>query len=89
MLQISSRDSELMMSVMMNSTRPISTSAERYRSSAASANSLAITAAIVYWGAKRDTDTLGLLPMTMVTAMVSPRARPKPSMTAPTIPVRA
>jgi len=30
----------------------------------------------------------GLLPMTIVTAIVSPIARPKPSMIAPKIPVR-
>ena len=73
----------------MKSTRPISTSAWRCRSSAASANSLAMTAAIVYCGAKRDSDTCGVLPITMVTAIVSPRARPKPSMIDPTMPVRA
>ena len=89
MLQISRRDSELMISVMMNSTRPISTSADRYSSSAASANSLATTAAIVYCGANSDSDTFGLLPITIVTAIVSPRARPKPSITAPMMPVRA
>ena len=89
MLQISSRDSELMISVMMNSTRPISTSADRYSSSAASANSLATTAAIVYCGANSDSDTFGLLPITIVTAIVSPSARPKPSITAPMMPVRA
>ena len=49
----------------------------------------AITAAIVYCGAKSDNDTRGLFPITIVTAMVSPSARPKPSMTAPTMPVRA
>src|SRR5678815_4180965 len=47
-----------------------------------------MTAAIVYCGAKRDHDTCGLLPMTIVTAIVSPIARPKPSMIAPKIPVR-
>ena len=87
--QMSRRDRPLMMSVMANKTRPISMSAFRYSSSAASVNSLAMTAAIVYCGAKSEADTCGLLPMTMVTAMVSPRARPKPSITAPTMPVRA
>ena len=42
MLQISSRDSALTISVMTNSTRPISMSACRYSSSAASVNSLAM-----------------------------------------------
>src|SRR5207344_1373710 len=89
MLQISRRENELMIRVMMNSTSPISTSADRYSLSAASANSLATTAAIVYCGAKSDSDTFGLFPITIVTAIVSPSARPKPSMTAPMMPVRA
>ena len=33
-------------------------------------------------------ETWGLLPMTIVTAIVSPSARPKPSMIAPRTPVR-
>ena len=89
MLQISRRDSELMISVMMNRTSPISTSADRCSSSAASANSLATTAAIVYCGANSDAEIFGLFPITIVTAIVSPSARPKPSITAPMIPVRA
>ena len=56
---------------------------------AASVNSLARTPAIVYCGANSDTDTFGVFPITIVTAIVSPSARPKPSMTAPTMPVRA
>ena len=83
------REMTLTISVMTNSTRPISTSACRYRSSAASANSLAMTAAIVYCGAYSDQEICGLFPITIVTAIVSPSARPKPSMTAPTMPVRA
>src|SRR5205807_572542 len=75
--------------VMMNSTRPISMSAERYSESAASVNSFAITADIVCCGANSDAEILGLLPITIVTAIVSPSARPKPSMTAPMMPVRA
>jgi hypothetical protein len=50
---------------------------------------LASTAAIVYCGANSDAEIRGLLPITIVTAIVSPSARPKPSMTAPTMPVRA
>ena len=73
----------------MKSTRPISISADRYSASAASVNSFAMTAAIVYCGAKSDSDTCGLFPITIVTAIVSPSARPKPSMTAPMMPVRA
>ena len=89
MLQISSAREQLTMSVMTKSTRPISTRAFRYRSSVASVNSFAMTAAIVYCGAFNDHETCGLLPITMVTAIVSPSARPKPSMMAPVIPVRA
>ena len=74
---------------MTNRTSPISTSACRCRSSVASVNSLAITAAIVYCGAYSDVVICGLLPITIVTAIVSPSARPKPSMTAPMMPVRA
>src|SRR6185436_177189 len=87
--QISRREPALTSSVMTKSTRPISTSAFRYRRSAASVNSLAMTAAIVYCGANSDSDTFGLFPITIVTAIVSPSARPKPSMTAPMMPVRA
>src|SRR5262245_27801080 len=87
--QINARDSMLTTSVMTNRTSPISMSAERYRALAASVNSLASTAAIVYCGANSDSDTCGLLPITIVTAIVSPSARPKPSITAPTMPLRA
>jgi hypothetical protein len=86
---MNARETTLTPSVMMNSTSPISTSAFRWSSSAASANSLAMTAAIVYCGANSDVDTCGVLPITMVTAIVSPSARPNPSMIEPTIPVRA
>ena len=55
----------------------------------ASANSLAMTADIVYCGANSDALIFGLFPMTIVTAIVSPSARPNPSITAPTMPVRA
>ena len=88
MRQMRRRDTPLTSSVMMNSSSPISISACRYRSSAASLNSFAITAAIVYCGAKTESDSLGVLPITIVTAMVSPSARPKPSMMAPMMPTR-
>ena len=53
----------------------------------ASVNSLASTAAIVYCGAnERRRIPAGVFPITIVTAIVSPSARPKPSMTAPTMP---
>ena len=88
MLQMSIRDSAFTASVMTKSTRPISISACRCRSSVASVNSFAMTAAMVYCGAKSDQEIVGLFPITIVTAIVSPSARPKPSMMAPTMPVR-
>src|SRR4029077_4234233 len=89
MLQMRSRDNPLMTSVITNSTNPTSIRAAMWRSVSASVNSLSRTAAIVYCGAKSEAEILGLLPMTIVTAIVSPSARPKPSITAPTMPVRA
>ena len=73
----------------MNNTRPISISALICRSLAASVNSFAMTDAMVYCGANKDRDIVGLFPMTIVTAIVSPKARPSPSMMAPMIPTRA
>src|SRR5579863_433707 len=55
----------------------------------ASVNSLAITLAKVYDGAKSDDDISGRLPITMVTAIVSPSARPSASTHAPKMPTRA
>ncbi len=55
----------------------------------ASVNSLAITAAMVYPGAKSDAAISCRFPITIVTAIVSPNARPNPRITAPTIPDRA
>src|SRR5207249_1185283 len=72
MLQMRRRDRELTMSVMMKSTRPISISAFRYNAVSASVNSLASTAAIVCCGASNDHDAFALLPITIVTAIVSP-----------------
>src|SRR4029453_11070053 len=72
--QMNVREMGLMMRVMTNRTRPISMSACRCRSSVASANSFAMTADIVYCGAKSDQLICGLLPMTIVTAIVSPAA---------------
>jgi hypothetical protein len=40
-------------------------------------------------GANSDALICGLLPMTIVTAIVSPKARPKPRMSEPMMPVRA
>src|SRR5208283_3939633 len=60
-----------------------------YKSDVASVNSFAITLAIEYAGLKSEAEISGLLPMTIVTAIVSPIALPKPSNVAPTIPDRA
>ena len=57
-------------------------------SEAASPNSLAITAASVYPCAKIVFPMTAALPMTIVTAIVSPIARPRPSIAAPEIPAR-
>ena len=56
--QMSRREIALTISVMMNSTRPISIERMQIESSAASVNSFAMTAAIVYCGAKSDADDL-------------------------------
>ena len=52
-------------------------------------NSLAITLASVYDGAKSEAEISGRLPITIVTAIVSPSARPSPSTHAPKMPTRA
>jgi hypothetical protein len=54
---------------------------------AASANSLAKVEEIEFPAENSDHDKVLALPMTKVTAMVSPSARPRPSMTPPTTPV--
>ena len=54
----------------------------------ASVNSLAMAAEIVVPGASIEAEMRWALPMTKVTAMVSPRARPRPSMTPPMTPTR-
>src|SRR6266403_1366997 len=88
-LHTMSRASALTTIVTKNSAKPISIKAERYRSPVASVNSLASTLAMVYPGANSDVAISGRLPITIVTAMVSPSARPKPKMIAPTMPARA
>ena len=67
------------MVVMMNSSSPSSISAEVYRSPTASANSLARDEAMLFPGASSEGLRCWVLPITKVTAMVSPRARPNPS----------
>ena len=89
MRQISSRDSALTTSVMTKSTSRFRRAREveflgglrelvrddgRHR---------------VLRSEQRPAQPSGELPITIVTAMVSPSARPKPSMMAPKMPVRA
>src|SRR5450755_2272909 len=74
--------------VMMNNRSPSAINEEVYRSPTASVNSLAMDEEIVVPGANKDELTRCALPMTKVTAMVSPSARPNPSMIPPTIPTR-
>ena len=52
-------------------------------------NSLAIVAEIVVAGDSKDAAIVCELPITKVTAIVSPRARPRPSITPPTTPTLA
>src|SRR5579862_1155167 len=54
----------------------------------ASVNSLASAAEIVVPGASSEVEIRWALPITNVTAMVSPSARPRPSMMPPTTPIR-
>src|SRR5882762_2353615 len=56
--------------------------------SSLSANSLAIAAEIVVPGANTDEEMRNELPMMKVTAMVSPSARPSPSIMPPITPTR-
>src|SRR5271165_232606 len=74
--------------VMRNNNSPSAMSEEVYRSPTASVNSLAMAEEIVVPGASSEELMRCALPITKVTAMVSPRARPKPSMIPPTIPTR-
>src|SRR5699024_9726490 len=69
--------------------RPVAMRAERCSSPTASANSLAMMLAIVAAGANNPVGKSVRLPMTMVTAIVSPRARPSERTTPPMIPARA
>src|SRR5690606_2027544 len=74
------------MKVIRNSSSPSAISADTYSSPCASANSLASAEEMVLPGMNRDRPSTWALPMTKVTAMVSPRARPSPSMMPPTTP---
>src|SRR5713226_2352305 len=86
---ISSRASPFSKKVSRNSTRPSSISACKYKSPVASVNSFAITAAIEYPGESNEALIVGVFPMTIVTAIVSPRARARARNIDPIMPVRA
>src|SRR5882757_5706643 len=74
--------------VMRNSNSPRAIREEVYRSPTASVNSLAIAEDMVVPGASKEELIRCALPMTNVTAMVSPSARPRPNMIPPTMPTR-
>src|SRR5258707_621556 len=86
---ISRRASPFRMNVSRKRTSPSAISDCKYKSPVASVNSLAITAAIEQPGAKSEAAILGVLPITMVTAMVSPRARASARKIEPMMPVFA
>ena len=63
----------------MNRNKPISMSAEVYNWPVASENSLAITLAMVLPGLKMPVGMAWVFPISIVTAIVSPKARPSAS----------
>src|ERR1700722_6485622 len=73
---------------MRNNNRPNAIRDEVYRSPTASVNSLAMDEEIVVPGANNEVLMRCSLPITKVTAMVSPSARPRPNITPPTMPTR-
>src|SRR5216684_2244182 len=87
--RIRSRARPFRTNVSRNRTRPSSIRALRYKLPVASENSFASTAAIEYPGENKDAAILGLLPTTMVTAIVSPSARASARNTDPKMPIRA
>ena len=66
-----------MTTVTRKRNKPNSINAERYKVWSASVNSLAITLAIVFPGPKILVGIILALPITMVTAIVSPKALPR------------
>src|SRR6266516_304477 len=86
--QIRMRATALTATVSTNRINPTANSADRYMFVVASLNSLAIAAAIVYAGCSSETPMSWRLPITIVTAIVSPSARPRPRMIAPMRPAR-
>ena len=84
------RDAAASTRAIPRSTTAMARSALRSRPTLlASRKLLAMTAGIVYPGVRSDAWMLGLFPTNRATAMVSPSARPSPSITAPTMPLRA
>ncbi|MNT95334.1 hypothetical protein D3C72_2371920 [compost metagenome] len=82
-------DSASTTKVMKNRIRPSSISAAVCRPAPASANSLASAEVMLLPGENSDALSSRLvLPITKVTAMVSPSARPRPSITPPMTPAR-
>src|SRR2546430_591730 len=79
----------LMINDMSMRTRPSSMNALNSSGVSASVKLLAIQLAIVCPWSKRDTEITFLFPIVMVTAIVSPTARPRPRITAPKMPARA
>src|SRR6266550_3531265 len=86
--QIRIRAIALTATVRTNRISPTSNRADRYRLVVASLNSFAIAAAIVYAGCRSEMLMSCRFPMSIVTAIVSPSARPRPRMTAPIKPAR-
>src|SRR5438552_727388 len=86
--QIRTRAMALTATVSTKRINPTSNKADWYRLVVASLNSLAIAAAIVYAGCRSETPMSCRFPMSIVTAIVSPSARPRPRMTAPIKPAR-
>src|SRR6202043_1117555 len=84
-----SLDSESTMNVIRNRIKPSSISADVCKPGLASANSLASAEVMLLPGENSETLSSRLvLPITNVTAIVSPSARPRPSITPPITPVR-
>src|SRR5208337_342944 len=87
-LASSQRAAARTMNVMTNRMKPRASSDAVKRPGSASANWLAIIAEMVVPWARMDDWILVALPMTKVTAIVSPSARPRASITPPITPTR-
>ena len=72
---------------MMNSERPRANSDDKWAPASASPNSFAKVDAIEEPAAKSEGEILCAFPITKVTAMVSPSARPRPNIMPPITPV--